>query len=136
MKSPKPPFVKLKSVTILIVVAGLILIGGFIATKTLLLDDHTKQTPLGGGVQASSGDRSVSGNPDAPGVSYATPVGSPRSPADTSGNPNASVWVNTTSGVYHCPNTRWYGNTKNGKYMTQQEAQSKGYRPAYGTACG
>jgi len=46
------------------------------------------------------------------------------------------VWVNTASGVYHCPGTRWYGNTKRGEFMTQGEAQSKGYRPAYGAACG
>ena len=46
------------------------------------------------------------------------------------------VWVNTNSGVYHCPGTRWYGNTKSGQFMTQREAQSKGYRPAYGAVCG
>ena len=46
------------------------------------------------------------------------------------------VWVNTNSGVYHCPGTRWYGNTKSGRFMTQREAQSKGYRPAYGAVCG
>jgi len=51
------------------------------------------------------------------------------------GNPNVKVWVNTKSGVYHCPGTRWYGNTKQGKYMTQAEAQKAGYRPAYGKVC-
>jgi hypothetical protein len=52
------------------------------------------------------------------------------------GNPNVRVWVNTNSGVYHCPGTRWYGKTKSGKYMSQREAQAKGYRPAYGAVCG
>jgi hypothetical protein len=56
--------------------------------------------------------------------------------AQGQGNPNAKVWVNTKSGVYHCPGTRWYGNTKEGKYMTQKEAQAAGYRPAYGAVCG
>jgi hypothetical protein len=51
------------------------------------------------------------------------------------GNPEVKVWVNTNSGVYHCPGTRWYGKTKNGTYMTQAEAQKKGYRPAYGRVC-
>lgn len=51
------------------------------------------------------------------------------------GNPDVKVWVNANSGVYHCPGTRWYGNTKHGKYMTQAEAQKKGYRPAYGKVC-
>ena len=51
------------------------------------------------------------------------------------GNPDIKVCVNTNSGVYHCPDTRWYGNTKHGEYMTQREAQKKGYRPAYGEVC-
>jgi hypothetical protein len=54
----------------------------------------------------------------------------------SAGNPTVKVWVNTNSGVYHCPGTRWYGNTKSGQFMTQREAQSKGYRPAYGSVCG
>lgn len=54
----------------------------------------------------------------------------------SAGNPNTRVWVNTNSGVYHCPGTRWYGNTKSGQYMTQKQAQAKGYRPAYGSVCG
>jgi hypothetical protein len=51
------------------------------------------------------------------------------------GKPDVKVWVNTRSGVYHCPGTRWYGNTKSGEYMTQKHAQEKGYRPAYGKVC-
>ena len=51
------------------------------------------------------------------------------------GNPDAKVWVNTGSGVYHCPGTRWYGNTKQGKYMSQGQAQDANYRPAYGKVC-
>lgn len=54
----------------------------------------------------------------------------------SAGNPNVRVWVNTNSGVYHCPGTRWYGKTKSGRFMTQREAQAKGYRPAYGAVCG
>jgi len=47
----------------------------------------------------------------------------------------ARVWVNTASKVYHCPGTRYYGATKSGKYMRQDEAQAAGYRPAYGRGC-
>ena len=32
---------------------------------------------------------------------------------------------------YHCPGTRWYGKTKEGKYMTQKEAQGKGWGRSY-----
>ena len=56
--------------------------------------------------------------------------------AQSAGSATVTVWVNTNSGVYHCPGTRWYGKTKSGQYMTQREAQSKGYRPAYGAVCG
>jgi len=51
------------------------------------------------------------------------------------GNPGVKVWVNTRSGTYHCAGTTWYGNTQEGEYMTQQEAQGKGYRPAANRAC-
>lgn len=46
------------------------------------------------------------------------------------------VWVNTSSGVYHCQGTRWYGITKQGKYMGECEAKKAGYRPAYDHPCG
>lgn len=57
-------------------------------------------------------------------------------PVTTQSAGNVTVWVNTNSGVYHCPGTRWYGKTKSGRFMSQREAQSKGYRPAYGAVCG
>ena len=57
-------------------------------------------------------------------------------PTQGAGNPTVTVWVNTNSGVYHCPGTRWYGKTKSGQYMKQRAAQSKGHRPAYGAVCG
>jgi hypothetical protein len=33
------------------------------------------------------------------------------------------VWVNTAMGVYHYPGTRWYGNTEQGKFMSEAEAR-------------
>lgn len=38
------------------------------------------------------------------------------------------VWVNTDSGVYLKPGTPWYGKTKQGKHMTEADAQKAGYR--------
>ncbi len=46
------------------------------------------------------------------------------------------VWVNTSARVYHCPGTRYYGNTARGSYMTEREALEKGSRAAYGRGCG
>ena len=45
------------------------------------------------------------------------------------------VWVNTRNGVYHCPGSRWYGGTKQGKYMGECQAMKAGYRPAYDRPC-
>jgi len=45
-------------------------------------------------------------------------------------NSGGMVWVNTDSGVYHKPGMRWYGKTKQGKYMTEADAQKAGYRAA------
>ena len=44
------------------------------------------------------------------------------------GGGNGKVWVNTNTGVYHKEGDRWYGRTKKGKYMTEDEAIKAGYR--------
>jgi hypothetical protein len=49
---------------------------------------------------------------------------------------SVKVWVNTRSGVYHCPGGRYYGNTKAGEFMFEAEARAAGNRPAYGQSCG
>jgi DNA uptake protein ComE-like DNA-binding protein len=40
------------------------------------------------------------------------------------------VWVNLDSRVYHREGDRWYGKTKNGKFMSEADAQKAGYRAA------
>ncbi len=42
---------------------------------------------------------------------------------------SGKVWVNLDTGIYHKAG-RWYGKTKNGKFMTADEAKKVGYRPA------
>jgi hypothetical protein len=43
------------------------------------------------------------------------------------------VWVNTRSGRYWKPGSLYYGKTKRGEYMFEEEAVQKGYLPANGT---
>ena len=40
------------------------------------------------------------------------------------------VWVNTKSKVFHQEGDRWYGKTKEGKFMTEADAVKEGYRPS------
>jgi len=40
------------------------------------------------------------------------------------------VWVNLNTKVYHKEGDRYYGNTKNGKWMTEADAIKAGYRLA------
>jgi hypothetical protein len=57
-------------------------------------------------------------------------------PQDSTQKKEITVWVNTHSGIYHCPGSRWYGATKQGKYMSECEALKAGYRAAYYRPCG
>jgi cytoskeletal protein RodZ len=70
----------------------------------------------------------------------ATPPGAPSNSAPASkpataqqprpANSGGMVWVNTVSGVYHKPGSRYYGKTKHGKYMTEADALKTGYHAA------
>lgn len=50
------------------------------------------------------------------------------SPPALSASDSVRVWVNTRSGVYHMPGSRWYGGTENGRYMSEPDAVAAGYR--------
>jgi hypothetical protein len=55
---------------------------------------------------------------------------SPASESDiAAAKASGKVWVNLDSGVYH-KGGRWYGKTKNGKFMTVDEAKKAGYTAA------
>lgn len=37
------------------------------------------------------------------------------------------VWANTHSKIYHCEGSKFYGKTKQGEFMTEADAQAKGF---------
>lgn len=63
---------------------------------------------------------------------------SARTAADTSGlpeHPGPNVWVNTASGIYHCPGSQYYRATADGELMPERSAREAGHRPAGGKLC-
>jgi DNA uptake protein ComE-like DNA-binding protein len=82
---------------------------------------------------------SPSSGANAPAVSQPSspePRGASHSSTSASSAPAASnqeggpgmVWANPKTKVFHRQGDRWYGKTKNGKYMTEADAVAAGYR--------
>jgi DNA uptake protein ComE-like DNA-binding protein len=99
----------------------------------------SKITPLvtvgKGSAAASVSSPPPSSPPSSPSPSTppapAAPAASAKTPPAEQGSPgNGMVWVNTESGVYHKEGSRYYGKTKQGKYMSEADAVKAGYRPA------
>jgi hypothetical protein len=88
------------------------------ATKT-----NTIPKKSGAAAQTPAAPATTSGN-SAPATSPAT------AQQATPVNNGRMVWANTASGVYHKPGSRYYGKTKQGKYMTEADAKKVGYHAA------
>jgi hypothetical protein len=80
--------------------------------------------------QSSSGATDKSQTAAAP---TKTSTSKPSAPTDAeiaAAKAQHRVWVNLDSKIYH-KGGRWYGKTKNGKFMTEEEAKAAGYRPSH-----
>jgi hypothetical protein len=62
-------------------------------------------------------------------TSAAKPDHAPTASEIAAAKASHKVWVNLDSGKYH-KGGRWYGKTKNGKFMTVDEAKKAGYKPS------
>ncbi|MGB2678207.1 MAG: hypothetical protein WAN12_14075 [Candidatus Acidiferrum sp.] len=82
---------------------------------------ESKQTPA-----TPSGAAAASGASASPAPAAKPAATQQTRPANSTG----MVWVNTDSGIYHKPGTRYYGKTKQGKYMSEADAIKAGYRAA------
>lgn len=108
------------------VLAGFVLVGSTFASST-------KSQPRSISAQstdtATSTDKTVSrkSKKSAKGTAPTHTVVS--SSEIASAKSKGMVWVNTDSKVYH-KNGRYYGNTKQGKFMTEADAQKAGYKAA------
>jgi hypothetical protein len=56
--------------------------------------------------------------------------GSPTEPVAKTPPQKGMVWVNAESGIFFREGDRWYGKTKEGKFMTEADAKKAGYREA------
>jgi DNA uptake protein ComE-like DNA-binding protein len=77
-------------------------------------------------------DAPAPSNPPAssPAAAAAAPPAAKSAPQVQPSPGSGMVWVNLDSGVYHKEGTRYYGKTKNGKYMSEADAIKAGYRAA------
>jgi hypothetical protein len=85
--------------------------------------NSTNTKKSGAAAQTQAPTSSTSGNST---PATASSTAQPSSPAKGGG----MVWVNTASGVYHKLGSRYYGKTKQGKYMTEADAKKAGYHAA------
>jgi hypothetical protein len=79
---------------------------------------------------AASSQASAAGATASSKAPAAKTVGGNASTADiAAAKASGKVWVNLNTGIYH-RGGRWYGKTKDGKFMTADEAKKAGYKAA------
>jgi hypothetical protein len=66
--------------------------------------------------------------------SKTTSSNTPTKTAAPGGGPGM-VWLNTSTKVYHCYGTKYYGTTKAGAYMSEADAKAKGAHADAGKPC-
>jgi len=79
--------------------------------------------------QASPGETQAPAARATPARTASTPPAAPSASEIAAAKASHQVWVNLDSGIYH-KGGRWYGKTRNGRFMTVDDARKAGFKPA------
>jgi DNA uptake protein ComE-like DNA-binding protein len=79
---------------------------------------------------AASGGGSPASTPPAKPTTTTKTAAAPTDTVAQTPPQKGMVWVNTDSKVFHKEGSRWYGKTKQGKFMTEADALKAGYQAA------
>ena len=97
----------------------------------------TSGSTAGGGTSGSTAAPASSTKAAAPSIAATPATADTHAPSNNKTSAAGStppspgmVWVNTSTKVYHKSGSKYYGNTKQGKWMNEGDAQKAGYKAA------